>query len=182
MGYFPLCMDISGKTVLLVGDGPQTRDKAEKLRPFDPRLVRRDTLSVEDLTPPPAFVVAGDLPLTEAERVSRLCQENRIPVNVVDLPGLSTFSFSSMITAGELTVSVSTGGKNPVAASLLRRRLERCIPDRTEEILLWLSALRQELRQTLPKETYPAVLQQIALSAFEKNRPLTREELERITP
>lgn len=182
MGYFPLCIDISGKTVLLVGHGPQTRDKAEKLRPFSPRLVCRDTLSEEDLTPPPAFLVAGDLPFAEAERVSLLCKERRIPVNVVDLPELCTFSFSAMITAGDLTVSVSTGGKNPVAAALLRRRLESCIPDRTEEILLWLSDLRQELRKTLPKETYPAVFRQITLSAFEENRPLTREELEGIAP
>lgn len=175
MGCFPLCVDISNKDVLLIGNGSQIRDKEEKLRPFGPKLLRRDTMTEADLEPAPALVVAGDLPPEEAARVSQLCRKKNVPVNVVDRPELCSFVFPAMITAGELTVSVSTGGSAPAAAGYLRRKLQEQLPERTEEILLWLGALRRQLRQEFP-ETSAAALRAVTAAAFEAGRPLTEPE------
>lgn len=177
MGYFPLCMDIQDKKVILVGDGPQIRDKMEKLRPFGARLVRQKGLEPEDLTGDVAFVVAGDLEMTAGERISTLCRVRGVPVNVVDMPALCTFFFPALITRGEMTVSVSTGGRTPGAAAYLRQRLEEALPHETEAILDWLDGLRHRLYADLPKAEARAALREAASRAFSLDRPLTDGEL-----
>ena len=67
MGYFPMCVDLTGQKVLLVGSGPQIRDKEERLAPCGAALVTLPALSAEDLADRPAFVIIGDLPLAQAE-------------------------------------------------------------------------------------------------------------------
>ena len=169
MGYFPLCIDLAGKRVLLVGDGEQIRDKADKLRPFAPNLIFKMDITHEDLQTGPAIVIVGDMQYHDAQRISAMCMERNVPVNVVDVPQLCTFFFPSLITQGDLTVSVSTNGKSPAAAAYLRRQIESQIPDRTDEILQWLNDSRMQLREA-------GVLKRAIVMAFEKNRPLTESE------
>jgi len=175
MGYFPMCVDIRGQRVLIIGFGTQTQDKIEKLRQFAPEIQQLETLTEANLTPPPALVVAGDLEPKEKERISILCREHNIPVNVVDMPALCSFFFPSLITRGDLTVAVSTGGKSPAAAAHLRQKLETEIPDRTGEILDWAETLRQQLKGESPEKRRQILKHAVAL-AFEKNRPLTEDE------
>lgn len=180
MGYFPLCIDLFGKTVILVGDGEQIRDKAEKLRPFQPKLVFLEQLSDRDLKDRPACVIVGDLPPSRAETVARLCAGRDIPVNVVDMPELCTFFFPSLIRRGDLTVSVSTGGKDPMVASYLRRRMEREIPDRIDEIMESLGGLRVRLKQAHLSGGYRDALKEAVSIAFTQDRPLTEAECARL--
>jgi siroheme synthase (precorrin-2 oxidase/ferrochelatase) len=173
MGYFPMCVDLSGKMLYLVGNGPQIREKAERLIPFSPKMVFLEDMAAEDLEQHPAMVIVGGTDFRCAERISRLCRERNIPVNVVDTPKLSTFFFPALIARGDLTVSVSTGGKSPAAAVCLRNRLEEHIPDRTDEILRWLSDNRRVFRQR-------GILRKAAEEAFLINRPLTAAECSRL--
>ena len=155
MRCFPVCMDVEGERVVLAGTGRHAREKLNKLLPFgcridlyaeagfedaealpQVRLIRRE-LRTEDLTPAPVFVVCADLPQELAEEVSRYCRVHQIPVNVVDIPSLCSFYFPAMITKGSLTVAISTDGKSPAVATLLRRWIEPQLPDRMEEILEW---------------------------------------------
>ena len=180
MGYFPLCVDLSGKTVILVGGGAQIRDKAERLRPFHPHMVFLDDLTDADLEDRPACVIVGDRHRSQAEAIAGLCSKRNIPVNVVDVPELCTFFFPSLIQRGELTVSVSTGGKNPTAAAYLRRHIEHEIPDRSEEILDSLADFRLKLRAVCPSGGYREVLNKAVSMAFSRNRPLTEAECSRL--
>lgn len=169
MGHFPLFLDLTGKPVLLVGHGPETDAKLEKLLPFAPDVRRLDRLTEADLTPTPVLVVAGDLKLAELQHASRLCRDRGIPINVVDRPDLSTFYFPALISRGPLTVGISTAGVSPAAAAVLRQQLETQLPDRTEEILLWANTLRGRIPG-------PALKAAVA-RALSINRPLTEEEL-----
>lgn len=178
MGYFPLCVRLEHQRVLLVGEGTQTAEKAEKLAPFRPCIVRLKSLTPQDLSPRPALVVIGDVSFAQAAEMAQLCREENIPVNVVDQPSLCSFFFPSLITAGDLTISVSTGGTNPAAAAHLRREIERQLPEQTEEILLWLTALREELKASLSPQQYRVTLRAITAAAFEQGRSLTREEVQ----
>lgn len=180
MAYFPLCMDLADRVILLLGRGNQIEEKMEKLRPFGGQLRRVEKIGPEDLTDDVAFVVVGDTLHETSARISALCRERRIPVNVVDAPELCTFFFPALITRGELTVSVSTGGQAPGAAGYLARNLAEQIPYRTEEILDWLRVTRRELYAALPKDQARSVLGQITRQAFRENRPLTREEVSEI--
>ena len=172
MGYFPLCIDLSEKCVLCIGTGAQIQEKIEKLHPFGARIVVLETLTHEQLEYYlPELVIVGDMEFSEAEQISRLCREQNIPVNVVDIPELCSFFFPSLITKGDLTVSVSTGGRSPAAAAYMRREIEECIPARTEEILQWLGENRSYLREK-------GVLKKAVAMAFSFGRPLTKEECE----
>ena len=66
MGYFPMCMDLNGRRILLIGNGDQVDEKIQRLRPFGGTLCRMDTLTAADLTEDVAFVVVGDLPRAQA--------------------------------------------------------------------------------------------------------------------
>ena len=170
MGHFPLFLDLTDTPVLLVGHGPESDFKAQKLLPFCPKLRRLDHLTEGDLTPAPAFVVAGDLSREESEAISRLCRKRSIPVNVVDKTDLCSFYFPALISRGPLTIGVSTAGVSPAAAALLRQQFEAQLPDRTEEILQWAGTLRGNF----PGPTIKAAVK----AALDKNRPLTEEEVE----
>ena len=176
MGCFPMCMDLSGKVVLLVGNGKQIADKEKKLRPFGAELRRMDHLTAEDLTTEVAFVVVGDTELAEAERISKLCNAQRIPVNVVDNSALCTFTFPAMIVKRDLTISVSTGGKVPGGAAFLSKCIDEQLPDRTEEIMDWLQEMRQKLYAQYSREAARALLSRMTKEAFTLGRPLTDEE------
>ena len=176
MGYFPMCMDLAGKPVLLIGKGKEIDYKVEKLLPFGPEMICRERFDEKDLEMAPLLVVVGDTEEKEAERIAAICREHRIPINVVDVPRLCTFIFPALITAGDLTISVSTAGKSPAAAVYLRKQISAQLPDRTEEILDWLAEVRMELRRHYEMNQYKGVLSKITAMAFEKNRPLTEEE------
>lgn len=178
MGYFPLCIDLKGRTVLLAGGGSRIEEKIGRLLPFGPVLRRIGTLRREDLTADVALVVAGDLPREESERISALCAGCRVPVNVVDEPDLCTVFFPALVTAGELTVSVSTGGTCPGAAAYLAGEIRQQLPSDTEQILDWLQQVRQRLRDTLPRDQVPHVLRAITAEAFSRSRILTDAETE----
>ena len=169
MGHFPLFLDLTGQPVLLVGCGPQTDAKRNKLLPFGPDLRRLDCLTEADLIPRPALVLAGDLSPEESRRISDLCRTHGIPVNVADRPELCTFFFPGLISRGALTIGVSTAGTSPAAAAVLRQEIEALLPDRTEEILTWANTLRGQL----PSPTLKAAVS----AALAQNRPLTEVEI-----
>lgn len=173
MSCFPMCVELAGKKVFLVGAGRQIQDKKEKLEPFGADLIQKDTLGEQDLRQCPAFVVVGDTAVEEAQRISELCNTAGIPVNVVDMPALCSFFFPALISRGPLTVAVSTGGSNPAAAGFLRREIEKILPETTETIINWLSAQRQQLRSR-------RVLRAAVAAAFLRKRPLTEEEIEEL--
>lgn len=174
MNRFPLSIDLNGKTVFLLGKGEQIRQKAEKLVPFGANLEYLESFSEAEAEKNPALVIAGDLPREEAERIYRLCCVHRIPVNVVDVPELCSFYFPALITRGDLTVSISTGGCLPAGAAFLRWRIEEILPEETDEILDWACAHRQELKEK-------KILKAALAAAFSANRTLTEEELRELS-
>ena len=180
MSSIPICVELKGKQILLVGAGNQTEEKWEKLRLFDADIHRADRLCAADLEDCPAFVVIGDAEEEDARRWSALCMERGIPVNVVDRPELCSFFFPALIRRGDLTVSVSTGGTNPAAAAWLRGEIEHLLPEKTEEILEWLSDMRLTLKEAYSAARYRPILREMTARAFALERPLTAEECERL--
>ena len=194
MAHFPMFVNLKGKKVLIVGGGRVAYRKIRKLEPFEPNIrvispeICEDIQNAEkifrrfravDLLWNPELVIAATDDRRANRKIAGLCRILRIPVNVVDIPELCSFFFPALIREGDLTVSVSTGGRNPGAAAWLREQIQRCIPDNTDLILDWLGQIRQMLRSTYPGR-YAPVLRKITEAAFEKNRPLTETELEKI--
>jgi len=176
MSCFPMCVELAGKRMILVGKGPQTEKKRETLLPFGAEIYWVDMLTAEDLEPRPAFVVVGDLTDEQARHCSALCMERGIPVNVVDQPQLCSFFFPALIHRGELCVAVSTGGKSPAAAAWLRGEVEALLPEETEQILDWLAHIRQTLRASCSGTEYRPALKELTARAFGLGRALNEAE------
>ena len=60
--------------------------------------------------------------------VSRLAFAANIPVNVVDSPELSSFIMPSIVDRSPLLIAISSGGKAPVLARIIRAKLETIVP------------------------------------------------------
>lgn len=77
------------------------------------------------------------------------CRKRQLPVNVVDAPALCSFVFPSIVDRSPLVIAVSSAGKSPVLARLLRAKLETTIPAAFGR----LAEICGEFR-TLAKETF----------------------------
>ena len=174
MNRFPLSVDLRGKQVYLIGNGEQVRQKAEKLAPFGAMLIHSDTFTEAEAESNPAMVIVGDTPRAEAEQIFALCCRYRIPVNVVDEPDLCSFYFPALVTRGDLTISISTAGTSPTAAACLRHKIDDLLPKNTEDILCWLSEHRAEFKEK-------QLLKAAAAAAFSAGRPLTADEVAKLT-
>lgn len=175
MAHFPIFIDLQDKTVLIVGQGKETQAKADRLRPYGPQIRFLSELTAEDLDPAPALVI-----LAGGDRTAwaGLCMERNIPVNSVDdIPNCS-FYFPSLVQRGDLSIGICTSGAAPVVSVLLRKQIEQGLPSHLAQILPWLTEQTQVIRQEVPDYDRRAqLLRAISAAAFERNRPLTAEEL-----
>lgn len=173
MNRFPLSIDLTDKTVFLIGNGEQIQSKAEKLASFGAVLVQKDSFTQSDAEQMPALVIVGNTEIEEAEKISDLCCQHHIPVNVVDVPRLCSFYFPALITRKNLTISVSTDGSSPATAAYLRQTIEDTLPGNTEMILDWICQQSDHLKSQ-------GILKQAIAAAFAKNQPLTDTEVEEL--
>jgi len=146
---FPVNLKLAGRRALVVGGGAVARRKAAALgragaevvavapafgRSFPAaRLVRRSFRATDVAG---AFVVVA---ATDDARVNRAvhaaCVRRRVPVNVVDVPELCTFTVPATLRRGALTIAISTNGAVPALAKAIRRELERLYPARFASIV-----------------------------------------------
>ncbi|KIO26154.1 hypothetical protein M407DRAFT_243847 [Tulasnella calospora MUT 4182] len=82
--------------------------------------------------------------------ICHMARARKIPVNVADVPPECDFYFGSMIRRGPLQVMVSTGGKGPKLANIIRRKMEDALPDNVGEAIERVGELRAELRKRAP--------------------------------
>lgn len=79
----------------------------------------------------------------EAERHSILC-------NVVDNPGYCNFYTPAVVERGELKIAISTSGRSPSLAGMLRQYLEEAIPENAADLTETVGLLRTRLRLEIP--------------------------------
>ena len=72
-----------------------------------------------------AVLFVAGLPLAESRALAVRARLNGVLVNVEDVPALCDFHVPAVVRRGDLLVSVSTGGKAPGLARLIRLWLER---------------------------------------------------------
>jgi precorrin-2 dehydrogenase/sirohydrochlorin ferrochelatase len=89
-------------------------------------------------------IAATDDPQVQ-EAISAASHKERVLVNVVDRPELSDFIAPSVLTRGDLTVAISTGGASPAMAKRIRHQLEPLFGQEYALALKILSRLRARL-------------------------------------
>ena len=145
MRYFPVFLDLQGKTCVVVGGGRVGERKVRGLLKAGarvkvispeltaPLLLLRDkgkiahvsrTYRRGDLQAAFLAVAATGDRITN-EEVFREALGERVLVNVVDDPGHSSFIVPSIVDKKDLLVAVSTSGRSPALARVVRRKLEK---------------------------------------------------------
>jgi uroporphyrin-III C-methyltransferase/precorrin-2 dehydrogenase/sirohydrochlorin ferrochelatase len=80
-----------------------------------------------------AAIVSAAGPVVDAQLAERARRE-RLPINVVDRPELSTFIFPAIVDRGEVVVAIGTGATSPVLARRLREMIEALLPARLGDL------------------------------------------------
>ena len=102
-----------------------------------------------DLVDADMVLVAVDDPAASTA-IWKLCKERRIPANIADVPDECDFYFGSMHRDGPLQIMVSTNGRGPRLAAVIRRSVAEHIPKNAGTAIEAIGRLRERLRETAP--------------------------------
>lgn len=198
MAYFPFFFDLSEKRGLIVGGGKVALEKVSKLSEFgaDLSIVSKNILPelsgfrfsrITEREVMPEDISGFDycIAATDDRRANRetavWCKERGIPVNVADDREMCDFILPSVIKRGDLTVGVTTSGKSPYAAVLIRKSIEETIPENIDEILESLGKLRERVKELPCPNDRRRILKEAAGLSLSLKRPLSDEEITEIT-
>ena len=95
-----------------------------------------------------AYAATGDRALDAA--VSQAAQARGIPVNVVDVPELSTFITPAIVDRAPVTVAIGTEGAAPVLAREIKTRLESWLPANLGALASRAQSLRPVVASSIP--------------------------------
>lgn len=84
-------------------------------------------------------------------RIWKLCKERRIAANIADVPPECDFYFGSVHRDGPLQIMVSTNGKGPRMANIVRRSIAKNLPENIGDAIIKVGRLRQMLRKVAPR-------------------------------
>ena len=85
-----------------------------------------------------------------SSQIWKLCKERKIAANIADVPPECDFYFGSVHRDGPLQIMVSTNGKGPRLANIVRRSIAENLPDNVGEAISKIGKLRQMLRKVAP--------------------------------
>jgi siroheme synthase-like protein len=167
MSLFPLFLKLAGRKVLVVGGGPVAAAKVAALREADaevtviapevePELAelaeaRKISLAVRSFDAADLggawLVVAAATP--DVNRgVAAAAESQRLFVLAVDDPSAASAYGAGALRRGGVTIAVSTDGRAPALAGLLREGLEAVLPDDLEAWSAEAAKQRAEWRAT----------------------------------
>jgi uroporphyrin-III C-methyltransferase / precorrin-2 dehydrogenase / sirohydrochlorin ferrochelatase len=156
---FPTFLKLAGRRVLVVGGGPVAASKLGALRAAGaaitvvaPAVVTEIRLAdvtihdrefVESDLDGVWFVVAAAPPEVN-RRVSDAANTRQLFVNAVDDPSHASAYLGGVVRKQGVTLAISTGGRAPALAGLLREGLEAALPDDLSEWFNVADRTRQE--------------------------------------
>lgn len=171
MAFFPLMTDLSGRETLVIGAGEEGEKKVRVLKDFGARVTliapraREGAVRNADRYIPRSFEESDldsmdwtlAVAATDDREVNRLFSEEarkrRIPVNVVDDPELCSFIFPAVIRDGDVICAVSSGGKSPYVAQLLKARIRENWPAGIGEINERMGEYREQAKREYTDRT-----------------------------
>lgn len=145
MRYYPIFLDIKGKSCIVIGGGKVAKRKAlslldagAKVLVISPQITPalKELVSKKKISYSPKAYASGDLKgfflaysATDNPEVNKkVFQEAKkegILLNVVDVPDLCNFIVPSIVDRGDLLIAISTSGKSPAMAKKIREQLEK---------------------------------------------------------
>ena len=170
MNTFPLFFKLDNRKVLIVGGGDVALRKADLLS----RAGAAITIVAPDICEElqallqdekheliyehynkkymqgARVIIAGTDDEALNHQVHADATELNIPVNVVDTPPLCDFIFPAIVDRNPIVIGISSNGKAPVLARLLRARLETLIPQGYGKLAKLAGDFRAEVKTKIP--------------------------------
>lgn len=174
MNTLPLFFNLSDKPVLIIGGGDVAHRKAallaqagarvvliarhikpelfELLKQDKHTLIQKDYDS-HDLNESYAIVIVATNDEALNERIYQDAKARHLFVNVVDTPKLCDFIFPAIIDRSPVMIGVSSNGKAPVLARLIRAKIESIIPPSVAKVAKLAGEHRTLIKARLPNIT-----------------------------
>lgn len=165
--YYPIMLDIKGKTCRVIGGGRVAERKVatllehgavvEVISPIvSDKLHRYYNQGKINLIQ--REYIYGDLgdsylvyAATDDKQVNKTClkecREKEILLNVVDKSEMCDFIVPANITRGHLNISISTNGKSPMLSRKIREELDKLLAEEYGEYLEILGVLREKAKK-----------------------------------
>lgn len=161
MKYYPVFLNLTGKQVLVVGAGAVALRKVRRLLAAGARVdvvapeaisgfaglsrmrILRRGFRLSDLAGR-FLVIAATQDAVLNGRIFRASERRGILVNCVDDPAHCNLILPSIVERNGFTVAISTGGKSPLAAKILRKQMEGLLT-KDRRLVRRLSRMRQQV-------------------------------------
>ena len=169
MDYLPIFLKLTKAPCLVVGAGEVASRKIQALLRVDaaitvlapemgaevchlmdahPLRYCQKAFEPEDIRGFSLVISATNDPAVNQD-VADTCRARGILVNVVDCPRLCDFIFPAIVDRSPVIIAVSTGGRSPVLARLIRGRLESLLPSGYGQLAQLAEQFRERVKQTL---------------------------------
>ncbi len=173
MQYLPVCLQLESAPVLLLGGGsvatrkarlllragasitvvsPDINSELEQLLQQHGGVWQQSSYAETDLQGK-ALVVAA----TSDDSVNRLVHAQAVAlnllVNVVDDPDLCTFIFPSIIDRDPLLIAISSSGRSPVLARIIKRKIEALVPAAYGRLAILAGRFRKRVKEAIPQDS-----------------------------
>ncbi len=169
---YPILLKLKNKKILVVGGGKiaerkvirllkaeadislTSPDITDGLQKFvdEKKLVYNNRKFIKDDLKNVFLVIAATNDKEVNHLIFRESEKNGILVNVVDEPDYCNFYVPSIIDRGDLSVSISTKGRSPAFARILRKKLEEYLPGELSKEVTLLGDLREEQKSKKASE------------------------------
>jgi len=172
MQYLPVCLQLQGTPVVLVGGGtvgtrkarlllraganltvvcPQISPELEQSLAQHGGIWQQSEYAETDLHGKKLVIAA-----TPSREVNQRVHDDAIalslPVNVVDDPELCTFIFPAIIDRDPIIIAVSSSGQSLVLARLLRRKIEALVPAAYGRLARFAGRMRTLVKEQIPEK------------------------------
>ncbi|MGV7122055.1 NAD(P)-dependent oxidoreductase [Sphingopyxis sp. 550A] len=141
MHQLPIFLNLTGRTVVLVGEGEAAAAKARLIARAGGRIV-------------PAWEEGASLAFVAldegAEAVAADLRARGLLVNVVDRPDLCDFTTPAIVDRAPVTIAIGTGGASAGLAKAIRQRIEALLPARLGALAAALHAARGAMKARWP--------------------------------
>ena len=178
---YPAFLKLTGRKVLLVGGGPVAAGKLDGLLAAGAHVtvvapvvrpeiecagvvVHRRPFEENDLAD--SWLVVAAAPPDVNREVARAAERRRVFVNAVDDPANASLYLGGVVRRNGITIAISTEGRAPALAGLMREALDAWLPIDIDE---WL-AVADEARREWKREGVP----------MDRRRPLLLDTLNRL--
>lgn len=173
MDHFPIFTKLTNRHCLVVGGGDIAARKvqlllkagalitvcAPQVNKVIENLSESEQINLVDSTFEPSLlegkwlaVAATDNPQVN-EQVAEHAEQKQILVNVVDQPELCSFIMPSIVDRSPIVVAISSAGKAPVLARLIRERLETLLPMHLGRLAKISGDFRHRVKEVIKKES-----------------------------